>query len=495
MPVSPQMQELTTKLQQGIADLWETGKYTAYLKTMSKFPKYSPRNSLLIHLQRPDATFVSGFQAWQDNFKRFVKKGEKAIKIFAPMPYVIHEENEKIDPETKRPILDDNGVPIIEATEIRMARFRPVNVFDVKQTYGEPLPTLTVNIDGNVEQYEAFMDALRAVSPLPINFEPMPDEADGLCYYGDKIVIREGMSEIQTVCAIIHEMTHAKLHDIESLNLADESAVAKTRRTEEVEAESVAYVVCQYFNIDTGANSFGYITEWSKTRELNELNSSLDTIQKTAAELIDAIDGKFQKLVKERNIVFDEPDTPTAVISEANTNPNAEPPLTMPNNPDPSLPDPAASISEMNDFGYVVDEMLPLTNSRAAELFDSGHCIYLLNPGNSEAMVFEREEIMNHDGLFGIERSDWERSTYSQLGNKSEQYNGPTTAELEAEVRAGNTISLLDLAHAVKAEQESIPAKSTTSKGTLSQRLEDGKLRASQHGQSSTPKLKDADTI
>ena len=304
MPDNARVKEITAKLEQGVIDIFSSEKYADYLKTMSRFHSYSTRNTLLIHTQRPDATLVAGFQSWQTKFSRHVKKGEKAIKILAPVLLVMREEKEKLDPVTRLPVLGEDGMPIVEHTERQLARFKVTNVFDVKQTDGKPLPTLVQDLTGNVEQYEAFMDALRAVSPLPIVMEQMPDDADGACYYGDRIAIREGMSEIQTVSAVIHEITHAKLHDIESLRLMDEAATPKDRRTQEVEAESVSYAVCQYFNIETGANSFGYVADWSETRELKELNASLDAIRKAAAELIDGIDGKFQELVKERNITL-----------------------------------------------------------------------------------------------------------------------------------------------------------------------------------------------
>ena len=304
MADSAQVKELTAKLEQGVQDLFNSKAYANYLKTMSRFHNYSTRNTMLIHMQKSGATLVAGFNSWQTNFNRRVKKGEKAIKIFAPIPLKITKELEKIDPITQRPIIGEDGEPLREEIEIKMARFKVVNVFDASQTEGEPLPSLVQDITGNVEQYEAFVDALRAVSPLPITFKPMPDGIDGECIYGDKIIIREGMSEIQTVSAIIHEIAHAELHDMESIRQMGGNAEAKDLRTKEVEAESVSYAVCQYFNIDTGMNSFGYIAEWSEGRELKELNASLDTIRKTTGELIDGIDGKFQELVKERNIVF-----------------------------------------------------------------------------------------------------------------------------------------------------------------------------------------------
>jgi hypothetical protein len=285
MADSTQIKEITSKLEQGMQDLYNSEAYANYLKTMSRFHKYSTRNTLLIHMQKPDATLVAGFNSWQSNFKRHVKKGEKSIKILAPIPLKITKELEKIDPVTQRPIIGEDGQPLLEEVEISLARFKVVNVFDASQTEGEPLPTLVSDLTGNVEQYEAFMDALRFVSPLPSEFAPMPDNMDGKCVFGEKISVREGMSQIQTVSAVIHEITHARLHDMEAIRLTDENAQPKDRRTEEVEAESVAFSVNSFFNIDTGANSFGYIAEWSRGRELKELNASLDTIRKTTTEL------------------------------------------------------------------------------------------------------------------------------------------------------------------------------------------------------------------
>jgi len=298
------VKEITTKLEQGVKDLFNSDTYADYLKTMSRFHKYSTRNTLLIHMQKPDATLVAGFMSWINKFERHVKKGEKSIKILAPVPFTKKEEKEKLDPDTRQPIIDEDGMPVIEYTERQLARFKVTSVYDVSQTDGKPLPSLVQDLTGNVEQYEAFMDALRAVSPLPIVFEPMDEGHDGYCQFGEKIAIREGMSEIQTVCAVIHELTHAKLHDMEALRLMDENAQPKDRRTEEIEAESVSFSVSNYFGIETGANSFGYVLEWSRGRELKELNASLDTIRKTAAEMIDSIEDKFREIAKERNIAF-----------------------------------------------------------------------------------------------------------------------------------------------------------------------------------------------
>ena len=310
MASSTQVKEITSKLEQGVKNLFNSDTYTEYLKTMSRFHRYSTRNTLLIHMQQPGATLVAGFTSWKTKFGRYVKKNEKGIQILAPVPFTKREEKEKLDPDTKKPILDENGLPVVEYTERQIAKFNVVYVYDVTQTDGKALPTLVQDLAGNVEQYAAFMDALKAVSPLPIVFESMPENMDGVCRFGKEIAIRAGMSEIQTVSAIIHEMTHAKLHEREVAEPITEQSdnqivpPRKDRRTEEVEAESVSYAVCQYFGIETGANSFGYLAEWSKGRELKELNASLDTIRKTSAEMIDAIDGKFREIAKDRDITL-----------------------------------------------------------------------------------------------------------------------------------------------------------------------------------------------
>jgi len=584
MPNTAQIKEITEQLERGVKELFDSEKYANYLKTMSRFHTYSTRNTLLIHMQRPDASLVAGFASWQTKFGRHVKKGEKAIRIIAPAPFTVRKEEEKLDPETRLPVLGEDGMPVVEYTEQQLARFKVTNVFDVKQTDGKPLPTLIQDLIGNVEQYEAFVDALREVSPLPITIEQLPEDTDGICYYGDRISIREDMSEIQTVSAIIHEIAHAKLHDIDSLRLTDETVMPKDRRTKEVEAESVSYAVCQYFNIETSANSLGYVAEWSKTRELKELNASLDTIRKTSAELIEDIDNKFKQLIQERNItlaVGDEqldldkaqvdnskpPATSPTVIEDNTINKSSAnklyekfeklfpqfanndynylkleagdgmmpislewifgdrisimhtyklngdlcydpmmefrfdnfnktmsasmyeqsiPPIYqyfdehsrgagvdsngeiyfipklqarldsfasewlnnisvqgyMPvygiteidgedmrvdfdsdGNPimpeleqtqiakaDLLLPDPLTTIAELNSFGYTYRDMLPLSNLRAVELFNTGHPIYLLYPDNTEALAMDSDEVRLHSGYCGIERDDWERS-------------------------------------------------------------------------------------
>ena len=210
MADTSQVREITAKLEQGVKDLYTSERYAEYLKTMSRFHKYSTRNTLLIHMQNPNASLVCGFRGWQTKFGRSVKKGEKSIKILAPVPFTKREEKERLDPDTRQPIIGEDGMPVVEYTERQLARFKVTSVFDVSQTAGKPLPTLAQNLTGDVEQYNAFMDSLRHVSPLPIVFEEMPDNQDGTCRFGHEIAIRSGMSEIQTVCAAIHEITHGK---------------------------------------------------------------------------------------------------------------------------------------------------------------------------------------------------------------------------------------------------------------------------------------------
>ncbi|MDR1060325.1 MAG: ssDNA-binding domain-containing protein [Clostridiales bacterium] len=300
MAGTPQVREITAKLEQGVKDLFESEKHAAYLKTMSRFHNYSTRNTVLIHMQFPNAKRVHGYAAWKKDFKRQVKKGERGIRILAPIPHSETKEFEKLDPATRRPVLDENGQPVMETLARLGASFKSVAVFDISQTEGEPLPELAEPLEGDVERYGLFMDALRAASPLPIVFESLPPDSDGACHFGDRIAIRAGMSQIQTVSAAIHEICHAKLDD--PARAADSGGHPKDRRAEECIAESVSFTVCSAWGIETGANSFGYIADWSKGRDLKELKASLDTIRKTAAELIGGIERQYRALAKERGI-------------------------------------------------------------------------------------------------------------------------------------------------------------------------------------------------
>ena len=352
------LQEITAGIEQGIKELFESEKYMRYLSVMSRFHRYSVNNTMLIYMQRPDATLVAGFQKWKNQFERHVKKGEHGITIIAPTPYKKKIEEMKRDPDTQAPILDADGKAVMEEKEIEIPLFRPVKVFDVSQTDGKPLPELASSLSGTVPHYEAFLGALRRSAPVPIEFEPMAANMDG--YFSSaqqRIAIREGMSEVQTVSAAVHETAHSKLHDpkkheaeptwkivmvseggtkkdyrldfateVEAEQAAAEDGwryvdenqfewrleveedltamkqAAKNRNTEEVEAESISYAVCQYFGIETGENSFGYIAGWSQDKELKELRASLETINKTSCELITDIERNYKEICKERGI-------------------------------------------------------------------------------------------------------------------------------------------------------------------------------------------------
>ena len=506
------MREIVDSIENGIKDLFESDKYRKYLATMSRFHRYSVNNTMLIYMQRPDATHVAGFNKWRDQFGRNVLKGEKGIRIIAPTPYKKKVEEIKTDPETNAPVLDADGKAIIEEKEIRIPMFKVVSVFDVSQTAGKPLPQLAADLSGNVQQYEVFMEALRRASPVPMEIKPVARDTDGFfSIKAQSITIRAGMSEVQTVCAAVHEIAHAKLHDYEHMTeLADDGETIlvpgeKSRNTEEVEAESISYAVCQYYGIETGENSFGYIATWSKGKELKELRASLETINKTASELITDIDRHFAEICKERGIdredlaAAEQPsvETPEAEklymvdndkyihvqrsdagidytiydagsakaldggvldsaeqelsaaaleicklhnigdaapirlaplellkdLQDANELPlgageqitdEVVVPTDAADNMLPELeqavpmPDPTLTLDDMRSYGYLDGDMLPLSKDRALELLEHDITVYMLHPDNAEEMVFEAEDIIKHDGMFGITRPDWD---------------------------------------------------------------------------------------
>lgn len=292
------LKAVTDKLEAGVTELFEGGRFADYLRTMSKFHRYSFGNIILISMQFPGATQVAGFQDWKKKFGRNVKKGEKGIRILAPCIFEAVEEREKLNPVTHRPMVDSSGTPMVERRRVEAKRFKVVTVFDVSQTEGKELPEIASELIGTVEQYEHITGALGKLSPVPIVFEDIPG-ATKKGYFSNmegRIVIRPGMSQAQTLKTMIHEVAHAKLHaePIEAALFPDEQK--KDRHTKEVEAESVAYVVCQHFGVDTSDYTFGYVAGWSKGKELAELKASLDTIRATAAELIDGIEGKGREL-------------------------------------------------------------------------------------------------------------------------------------------------------------------------------------------------------
>ena len=593
------LREITDGIEQGIKELFESEKYMRYLSVMSRFHRYSVNNTMLIYMQKPDATLVAGYNKWKDQFERHVKKGEHGITIIAPTPYKKKIEEQKLDPDTKAPILDKDGKIITEEKEIEIPMFRPVKVFDVSQTDGKPLPELASSLSGNVPNYEAFMEALRRSAPMPITFEAMAADTDG--YFSadhQKIAIRQGMSEVQTVSATVHEIAHSKLHNQKKIQIANDeqyqeielfdkpglfsngrivrdnlpegvycydlrgsdydpgepvcveervvvnhagsvlltdplelaengrlmlteeeglnfvggfSTLAqflqeqkKDRHTEEVEAESISYAVCKYFGIETGENSFGYIASWSQGKELKELRASLETINKTSGTLISDIERHYKEICKERGIDPNAKKEPEMAVLDAEANQqealfliddatylHIQPcdsgwdytlydaasmkeldggqldmpelsrmkavlqicddndldrdsvkyaPLSMietlqeaayqqmqaevrqmaassqlPEAQEQALdeyptPDEQVSTPDMQKYGYSYDGMLPVTRERALELDAAGLTVYVLHEDNTESMVFDPQEIMDHGGLFGVDHEEWEKS-------------------------------------------------------------------------------------
>ena len=294
-----EMDEITTKLEKGVKEVFTTDGYKNYLNFCAKLPRYSVNNQILIMLQRPDATMCQSFGNWKE-MNRFVRKGEKGIRILAPAPYKMQKEQDKTDAAGK-PILDKDGEPVKETVEITVNAFKPVSTFDISQTEGDPVPTVGIaELTGSVEGYEALLEAIREVVPVPITFENIDSGAKG--YYHleeDRIVIQEGMSEAQTVKTLLHEASHQALHSREAQKAGGE---VKSKNQKETEAESVAYVVCQHYGIDTSDYSFAYVATWSADKEVPELKASLDTIRRTASELITKIDEKVQAHVTAKEV-------------------------------------------------------------------------------------------------------------------------------------------------------------------------------------------------
>jgi hypothetical protein len=295
------VKEITDQLEQGIQDLFNSEQYTSWLRTMSKFHDYSLNNTLLIAMQNPEATLVAGYSAWQKQFGRQVQKGEKAIRILAPTPYKKKVEMEKIDPATQRPVMDADGNPVTETVEVTHSAFKVVNVFDVSQTEGREIPTIGVDeLTGDVREYEMFFEALKRTCPVPMDFEQINGGAKGYYHLMEqRIAIQEGMSQLQTIKTAIHEMAHQRLHAIDPDDKTKEKPQL-TRNSKEVEAESVAYTICQHYGIDTSDYSFAYIAGWSHGKETPELKASLNTIRKAASEMINEIDGHVAEIRREQ---------------------------------------------------------------------------------------------------------------------------------------------------------------------------------------------------
>ena len=475
------LKEITDRLEQGIMELFDSDRYKEYLRVMSKFHNYSFNNTLLIAMQKPDASLVAGFQSWKNNFKRNVVKGEKGIKILAPSPFKIKQEMEKIDPATQKPVIGADGKPVKEEKEITIPAFKVVSVFDVSQTEGKELPDIAVDmLTGDVECFKDVFAALEKTSPVPIGFEKIEGNSHGYYHLEEKrIAIDEGMSELQTIKTAIHEIAHAKLHDIDPNAPKEEQAGRPDRRTREVQAESVAYAVCQHYGLDTSDYSFGYVAGWSSGQELDELKSSLETIRSTAAEIINSIDEHLQEIQKERDkeqaqkgttIEAAEPDKDTFSIYQLKRG------------------------DETRDFRFEPYDRLAATGHTAEQT--NYDLIYTaeLAPGTSLEDIYTRFNIDHPKDFKGHSLSVSDVVVLHQNGQDTAHYvdssgyrqvpeflqppekenplkhvedtieqndnhfdgiinNTPSVDELEKKAKSGEQISLTDLADAIKAEK------------------------------------------
>ena len=475
------LKEITDRLEQGIMELFDSDRYKEYLRVMSKFHNYSFNNTLLIAMQKPDASLVAGFQSWKNNFKRNVVKGEKGIKILAPSPFKIKQEMEIIDPATQKPVIGADGKPVKEEKEITIPAFKVVSVFDVSQTEGKELPDIAVDmLTGDVECFKDVFAALEKTSPVPIGFEKIEGNSHGYYHLEEKrIAIDEGMSELQIIKTAIHEIAHAKLHDIDPNAPKEEQAGRPDRRTREVQAESVAYAVCQHYGLDTSDYSFGYVAGWSSGRELDELKSSLETIRSTAAEIINSIDEHLQEIQKERDkeqaqkgttIEAAEPDKDTFSIYQLKRG------------------------DETRDFRFEPYDRLAATGHTAEQT--NYDLIYTaeLAPGTSLEDIYTRFNIDHPKDFKGHSLSVSDVVVLHQNGQDTAHYvdssgyrqvpeflqppekenplkhvedtieqndnhfdgiinNTPSVDELEKKAKSGEQISLTDLADAIKAEK------------------------------------------
>ena len=450
-----QLKEITERLEQGVKDIFTSEMYTKYLLTMSKFHNYSFNNTLLIAMQRPDATLVAGYNAWKNKFNRYVKKGEKGIQIIAPAPVKEREEREKIDKDTGLTVLNESGEPEIEVVERVIPRFRVTTVFDYAQTDGEPLPTLEVNeLTARVKDYTLLKEAIEQVSPVPIRFGEIEGNAKGYYSHVDKeICVRADMGESQTIKTMIHEVAHAMLHDSDQMKQRGEE---KDQLTKETEAESIAFTVCSALGIDTSDYSFPYVASWASGKELKELKDSMDTIRLTAADFLEKLetavaersvermtameyaekliaDKKRDKTVfdnSQRNLIVNfayKLDDRAATKELAN---NLAAAVAAENTEEinrlmweaeekiESLPDGMIGLSEMHEYGYLKDDVLPLTKEGAREWHRLGERIYPLFQDGTAGDFASQEEIEQHDGIFGIKADAWS----AILLEKNEEY-------------------------------------------------------------------------
>ena len=450
-----QLKEITERLEQGVKDIFTSEMYTKYLLTMSKFHNYSFNNTLLIAMQRPDATLVAGYNAWKNKFNRYVKKGEKGIQIIAPVPVKEREAREKIDKDTGLTVLNENGEPEMEVVERVIPRFRLTTVFDYAQTDGEPLPMLEVNeLTASVKDYNVLKAAIEQVSPVPIRFDEIKGSAKGYYSHMDKeICIRPDMGESQTIKTMIHEVAHAMLHDSDQMK---ERGEEKDQLTKETEAESIAFTVCSALGIDTSDYSFPYVASWAGSKELKELKDSMDTIRLTAADFLEKLEAAVaersveqmtamqyaEKLIldkEQQKTIFDNEqrnlivnfayklddraatenlvnDLATALLDGNKEEANRL--VWEAQEKIENLPDSMIGLSEMHEYGYLKDDVLPLTKEGAREWHRLGERIYPLFQDGTAGDFASQEEIEQHDGIFGIKADAWS----AILLEKNEEY-------------------------------------------------------------------------
>lgn len=452
-----QMKEITERLEQGVKDIFTSEMYTTYLRTMAKFHNYSFNNTLLIAMQRPDATLVAGFNAWKNKFNRYVKKGEKGIQIIAPAPIKEVEEREKIDKDTGLVVLNENGEPEMERVEYVVPRFRLTTVFDISQTDGEPIPSLEVNeLTASVKDYALLTAAIEQVSPVPMRFDEIEGEAKG--YYSDadkEICIQTGMGESQTIKTMIHEVSHAMLHNSDLMKQRGEE---KDRLTKETEAESIAFTVCSALGIDTSDYSFPYVASWASGKEMKELKDSMDTIRLTAADFLEDLEAAVEERSAERmtamqyaeklitdkeqgKTIFDDEQRNLIVnfafklddraateelvngIAAALAEDDKEEVNRLMYEAQEkieNLPDGMIGLSEMHDYGYRKDDVLPLTKEGAREWHRLAERIYPLFRDGTAGDYVSQEEIEQHDGIFGIKADAWDAILLEQREDYAE---------------------------------------------------------------------------
>lgn len=452
-----QMKEITERLEQGVKDIFTSEMYTTYLRTMAKFHNYSFNNTLLIAMQRPDATLVAGFNAWKNKFNRYVKKGEKGIQIIAPAPIKEVEEREKIDKDTGLAVLNENGEPEMERVEYVVPRFRVTTVFDVSQTDGEPIPSLEVNeLTASVKDYALLTAAIEQVSPVPMRFDEIEGDAKG--YYSDadkEICIQVGMGESQTIKTMIHEAAHAMLHNSDFMKQRGEE---KDRLTKETEAESIAFTVCSVLGIDTSDYSFPYVASWASGKEMKELKDSMDTIRLTAADFLEKLEAAVaersvermtamqyaEKLIankEQEKTIFDDEQRNLIVnfafklddraateelvngIAAAVAEDDKEEVNRLMYDAQEkieNLPDGMIGLSEMHDYGYRKDDVLPLTKEGAREWHRLGERIYPLFRDGTAGDYVSQEGIEQHDGIFGIKADAWDAILLEQREDYAE---------------------------------------------------------------------------